>query len=68
MKNRNKKIRRITVNNIEYTWLVGDYNCDGDGGFNVTIYKNKKIIFNKVAHDEYITPKIIADIINELNI
>jgi len=32
MSKNKKQIRKIIVNDIEYHWIVNEYDCDGDGG------------------------------------
>ncbi len=66
-KNLNKRIRKITVEGEIYYWLVFDNNCDGDGGDKFHIWKNKKVIYESLIHNEIITPKIVRETIIKLN-
>ena len=68
-------IRKITINDDVYCWVVNRYNCDGDGGCTFKIWKNKKQIWNEVIHSPtVITPKdvrcqilkIVDEILNSL--
>jgi len=64
--NRNKTLRKIIVNGIEYIWSVNGYNCDGDGGCRFIIWENKVEIHHELIHNEKITPKIVREKILEL--
>lgn len=71
-KNRNKAVRKITVNNIEYGWLVSDFNCDGDGGKRLKIWHdshNGKISIEDsvLSGSISITPKYIEKKIKSFN-
>lgn len=59
-----KKFREITVDNLVFGWTINE-NCDGDGGKCVKIWKNKKIIYETILNNEYITPALIRDIIKK---
>ena len=62
-----KKYRDIIVDDIKYTWAVTNYNCDGDGGFMVKIWLDKKIFYDELVVGETITPRVIEETIRELN-
>ena len=58
------KLRKIVVNNIQYVWSISKPNCDGDGSSILKIWKNKKLLYEKlISGCLNITPKIISDII-----
>lgn len=61
MKNRRKELRKIIVNNKEYIWCVVNHNCDGDGGSQFQIWKDKQKIYDELIHCEIITPKIVRE-------
>lgn len=65
-KNRNKLLRKINVNNIEYFWCIVNHNCDGDGGNKFCIWKNKIKIFEELNRLNIITPKIVREKIIEI--
>ncbi len=58
-----KKHRDIIVNDTKYTWMVGSYNCDGDGGYLVKIFHNRKEKYKELYHSKVITPKYIRELI-----
>lgn len=65
MNNRNKKLRNITVNNKTYKWLVGNPNCDGDGGCIFKVWNDEKnLIYSKLIHGMTITPKLVSRLIS----
>lgn len=56
------KIRKIVVSGIEYTWSLGKFNCDGDGGIKLKVYKDRTVIIEElITCDHNITPKEVAD-------
>jgi hypothetical protein len=57
------KLRKITIDSQEYKWLAGEFNCDGDGGVRVKIFKDKKCIYDSVSH-LVVTPQTIKELIN----
>ena len=65
-KNKRKLLRKITVDNIQYYWFVGDNNCDGDGNSRFKIWKDKIKIFEELTYTQ-ITPTIVRDKILFLN-
>jgi hypothetical protein len=65
-KNRRKRLRKISVGNIQYLWLVSDFNCDGDDGSNFKIYENKTIIYSEIIHCRKITPEVVRETILKL--
>jgi len=52
------KLRKIVVGSEEYYWGVGNKNCDGDGGCELRIYKNKKLFHREIVHNT-VTPKTV---------
>ena len=61
MKNRNKKLRIINVNNTVYKWLLSDYSKE------LKIWLDGKMIYNKrQGADSIITPKVVESIILNL--
>ena len=66
-KNRFKKLRKITVDNIIYYWQVSDNNCDGDGGDRFRIYLDRKLIFKDLIHGIIVTPKLVREQILKIN-
>lgn len=61
-------IRKIVVNNQEYTWCSGRNNCDGDGSNLITIWKNKKQIHRKLINGNIqIKPSLVRKIIDDYN-
>lgn len=61
MKNRNKKLRIINVNNNVYKWLLSDYSKE------LKIWFNSKMIYNKrQSADLIVTPKVVEEIIINL--
>lgn len=42
-----KKPRKIVVDGDEYFWRISRYNGDGDGGFGIKIWKNKKVFLEE---------------------
>jgi hypothetical protein len=64
-KNRIKDLRDITVGGEEYKWLV-EYNREI--GNKVKIWHNKKVIWDKVIQEDEITPSIIKDTIEGVNL
>lgn len=69
MGNRFKKsnLRKIVVNNEEYLWGIGNYNCDGDFGSKFQIFKDKKKVYLDIIHGETVTPKTVREIILKLD-
>jgi len=65
-KQRKRFLRKITLNNEIYYWLVSDFNCDGDYGSKFQIWKDKKLIYGTLIQGETITPKVVRDIILEV--
>ncbi len=61
-----KILREIVVNDIIYKWWTGDHNCDGDGGYVLKIWKDKKIIYQGLFHGKITTPKIVAKMIESI--
>lgn len=58
------KWRKIIIDNVEYNWCSGKYNCDGDGGVRLSIKKNMKdsdYFYQEIFHSTNITPKIVRD-------
>jgi hypothetical protein len=61
-------IRKIVVDNQNYTWCTGRNNCDGDGSNLITIWKDKKQIHHKLINGNIqITPSLVRKIIDEYN-
>jgi hypothetical protein len=54
-----KKHRDITVNEVQYGWLIRYVDT-------VVIYKDKKIIYEEKCNEYPITPKVIENIIKTL--
>jgi RNA binding exosome subunit len=71
IKMRSKKPRKINVDNQKYLWKISKYNCDGDGGFYIRIWKCGKMIVEEYRTGidaQVVTPKNIRDLIlNENN-
>ena len=65
--NKKRKLRLITVDNIKYLWSITDSNCDGDDGFMLKIFKDKKLIFKKLLHNQTFTPKNVVDFIKNIS-
>jgi hypothetical protein len=64
-----KKFRDIVVEGKQYGWSVGHKNCDGDGNCKLTIWHDKKIIYNGVIQEDIqVTPLYIKDFINSLGL
>jgi hypothetical protein len=62
-------IRKIVVDNQNYTWCSGKNNCDGDGSNLVTIWKDKKQIHQKLINwNIQITPSLVRKLIDEYNV
>jgi len=60
-----KKIRWIIVNDVKYAWQVIPNN--DDGGNDIKIWKNKKVIFSEYFPDnDCITPSYIAELISTI--
>lgn len=60
MKNKPKE---ISVAGIQYVWAI-KHNVDGEGGNRLTIWKDKKIIFEDVLRGNIdITPKRVINVI-----
>jgi len=59
-KNRNKKLRSITVAGHEYKWLVETVN--GDKKLKIWEDKNT-VVFHEMIYIDDITPSTVADII-----
>lgn len=61
-----KRHRDIVVNGTKYAWTINN-GGDGDGGNDLKIWLNKKVIYEDIigGHIE-ITPKMISEIIKEL--
>jgi len=54
-----KKFRDITVDGVEYAWLIF-------GHYGLRIFKDKKVIFEETnLYGSTITPKVIETIIRE---
>jgi len=68
-KNRKKKLRKIVVNEQTYYWSISDYKCDDEcnSKFQIWINKNQLIYYRLINHNEIITPKIVEEIILNLN-
>jgi len=66
-KSRKRNLRKITVNDELYNWLVFDYNCDGDGGSRFKIWKDKVLVHYDIVSAKVITPKTVRDIILKLD-
>lgn len=64
--NKKSKLRKIIVNDEEYFWNVHSPNCDGDDHCALTIWKNKKRIYDDVYKGDNIGPAGIKDIIIKL--
>ena len=62
-----KKFREIVVNEKTYAWRVGDEDCDGDGGLRFKIWKDRKLIYEEIIHNDIITPQVVKDKILEIN-
>lgn len=64
-KNRAKRVRRITVDGVPYTWLVSDHNHDGDAGLILQVWKNRKLLVRRQLSSYLIaiTPKFIEHVI-----
>lgn len=68
-KNKNKKLRNITVDGKQYKWLVCDFDCDGDGGLMIKVWTEDKIqIVNRYVTginipEDGFTPKHIREMI-----
>lgn len=66
-----KKYRDITVGGQKYTWGVRNPNCDGDGGIQFRIWKDKKVVYEGYESSGYgdpeITPGYIANIIEGMS-
>ena len=61
-----KKHRDIIVNEEAYAWRMTGHNHDNGGAY-VRIWKSNKIIYDGVLKDTLsVTPKDVADIINNL--
>ena len=58
-----KKYRDIIVNNIQYAWRAHS-DCDGDGHCLLTIWKNKKVVYEQLANHD-ITPAYVALVIGD---
>lgn len=62
-----KKYREIIVNDIPYGWTVNN-NCDGEGENMLSVWFDKKIIYEELFENEIvITPKMVVQIIDSLN-
>lgn len=64
-RNKNKLVRKITIDNKQYNWCVVSFNCDGDGGSRFQIWENRIKIFEQIIH-EIITPKRVREEILKL--
>lgn len=59
-----KKHRYIVVNNISYAWMYAPNDDRQEGGGELKIWKNKKIIYKReVDSDVIVTPSYIAELI-----
>lgn len=59
------KLRKLIIDNKEYFWYVGDFNCDGDYGCMFQIYYNKKVIHKEIINIR-MTPSLVKQKILEL--
>jgi hypothetical protein len=66
-KNRKSGVRNILVNDIAYTWLCSDHNCDGDGSNRLKVWRDRKLVLEElVTGDVSITPEIVSKKIKSL--
>ena len=56
-----KKHRRIVVDGVEYAWTLNE----DDGSNFVTIWKDKKPIYENYEFEGDVTPKMISNLIKE---
>lgn len=61
-----KKWRNIVVEGKQYRWLVGNVNCDGDGGAGFIILEGRAQIYRDVI-THIMMPKEVSEIIKKLS-
>jgi hypothetical protein len=60
---RSIKPRKITIDGQIYFWRVDYFQYEGTA---IKIWKDKKLIYNKETKESSVTPKIIANLIQNL--